>query len=90
VSGIILHTTRLSELPCPERLVTVDLEPKSFKNTYDGRDRVNGDDDIISIHAHLPDKISKILSGKASVERVLNPNEATRKKRESFKRKAER
>jgi hypothetical protein len=74
VAVIVLLATGLPELSVPERLVSANLEPKSFEGPNNGRNRATRDDNIVSVHTHTADKLINHLIGKTEIERIFYPH----------------
>jgi len=53
---IIFLTARLSELPSPERLAHVDLRTKMRKHMNNGFHVIYGDNQVVTVDAHLTNK----------------------------------
>jgi len=75
IARVILLTTRLSELSCPERLVAIHGEPKALQDSDDLVHIVNGDDHIVTKDTYLAIKGLKVLDGQPVPEPSFDPEE---------------
>jgi hypothetical protein len=89
VTVIVFLAARLPEFPIPEALVFVHLEAECFKRVDDGVCVFYGDNDIVTIDAHLTKKRMNTLLGELALGLSFNPDETNGQEDHRLERKAE-